>query len=176
MPIQKIPPIPISPPPRYLQFWKQWRLGLRCTSNYWTQIEWTELSSMVLSSYDVCGRGEDDTSPELLNHERRIRSQRMDENNMVMSWLLTQWLAMLWNAQEIREAARETYSDSEDTAEAFKIKGILHDFRQGDLSITQYFSSLNSILPTIVHIRDHQMGLSNRCNQVKEDCWEETNP
>ncbi|KAG8375865.1 hypothetical protein BUALT_Bualt09G0003500 [Buddleja alternifolia] len=32
--------------------------------------------------------------------------------------------------KEIWDAARETYSDTEDTAEAFEIEGILHDFHQ----------------------------------------------
>ena len=44
-------------------------------------------------------------------------------------------------AQKIWTAAQETYFDTEDAAEAFKIEGILHDFCQ-DLTVTHYFSRL----------------------------------
>lgn len=44
--------------------------------------------------------------------------------------------------QEIWEATRETHFNTEDIVEAFEKEGILHDLRQGDLSVTQYFSLL----------------------------------
>ncbi|XP_073119738.1 uncharacterized protein [Henckelia pumila] len=38
---------------------------------------------------------------------------------------------------------KETYSDSENTSETFEIEAALHDLRQGDLSVTQYFNTLS---------------------------------
>ena len=55
------------------------------------------------------------------------------ENNMVMSWLINSMnndvgeILYSETTQEIQEAARETYSDTEDTTNTFEIEGILHD-------------------------------------------------
>ncbi|CAL5384833.1 unnamed protein product [Camellia sinensis] len=46
-------------------------------------------------------------------------------------------------AKEIWEAAKETYSNNENTSELFEVESVLHDFRQGDLMVTQYFNTLN---------------------------------
>ena len=45
-------------------------------------------------------------------------------------------------AKEIWEAARETYSSTENTSELFEIETRLYDLKQGDLSVTQYFNAL----------------------------------
>ncbi|KAL5736785.1 hypothetical protein ACOSP7_031220 [Xanthoceras sorbifolium] len=45
--------------------------------------------------------------------------------------------------KEIWDAAKETYSNSDNTSEIFEIKSVLHDLRQGDLTMTQYFNTLN---------------------------------
>ncbi|KAL5566605.1 hypothetical protein UlMin_029769 [Ulmus minor] len=47
-----------------------------------------------------------------------------------------------WKAENNMDAARETYSDNENTTELFKIEGTLHDLRQGDLPVTVYFNIL----------------------------------
>ena len=46
-------------------------------------------------------------------------------------------------AAEIWEATKEAYSHVENTSELFEIEYILHDQRQGDLTVTQYFNILN---------------------------------
>ncbi|KAL7590018.1 hypothetical protein Lser_V15G38280 [Lactuca serriola] len=48
-------------------------------------------------------------------------------------------------AQEIWEAAKETYSSTENSSELFKFETKLYDLRQGDLSVTQYFHLLSRI-------------------------------
>ncbi|KAJ1382416.1 Gag-polypeptide of LTR copia-type [Sesbania bispinosa] len=48
------------------------------------------------------------------------------ENSLVMSWLLT----------------KETYSNIDNTSAIFEIKSLLHDLRQGDSSVTEYYHSL----------------------------------
>ncbi|KAG8363523.1 hypothetical protein BUALT_Bualt19G0031300 [Buddleja alternifolia] len=42
----------------------------------------------------------------------------------------------------IWDAARETYSNVNNTSAIFEIKSILHDLRQGDLTVTEYFNTL----------------------------------
>jgi hypothetical protein len=68
---------------------------------------------------------------------------------MVMSWLINsitnkigENFLLYETTKEIWDAARETYSSSENTSELFKIKATLRDLRQGDLSVTQYFNTL----------------------------------
>ncbi|KAF7821700.1 Retrovirus-related Pol polyprotein from transposon TNT 1-94 [Senna tora] len=72
------------------------------------------------------------------------------ENQMVMSWLINsmdleigQDFMFFATAAEIWKAAKESYSDVENTAELFEIKGALHDLKQGELSVPQYFNTLN---------------------------------
>lgn len=48
---------------------------------------------------------------------------------MIMSWL-------------INSMTKETYSDKGNTSEIFEIKSILHDLRQGELPVNEYFNTL----------------------------------
>lgn len=100
----------------------------------------------------ICGRGKDDyltgAAPKPDPEDSKYKVWKA-ENNMVMSWLINSMtnevgdnFILYETAQQIWEAAKETYSDTEDTAEAFEIESVLHDFRQGDLTVTQYFSRL----------------------------------
>lgn len=59
------------------------------------------------------------------------------ENKLEIPWLINfmtndvgENFILYERTQEIFDAARESYSDKEDTTEAFKIEGILHDLRQ----------------------------------------------
>ncbi|GAV74420.1 UBN2_3 domain-containing protein, partial [Cephalotus follicularis] len=100
----------------------------------------------------VCGRGKDDyltgAAPQAAKEDLKFKGWK-SENNMVMSRLINSMtndvgenFILHETTQEIWEAARKTYSDTEDTTEAFEIEGILHDFLKGDLPVTQYFSHL----------------------------------
>ncbi|KAL3512092.1 hypothetical protein ACH5RR_024809 [Cinchona calisaya] len=44
--------------------------------------------------------------------------------------------------QEIWEAAKELYSNKENTSEIFEIESVLHDLWQGELNVTQYYGIL----------------------------------
>ncbi|KAI6684764.1 hypothetical protein NL676_030677 [Syzygium grande] len=44
--------------------------------------------------------------------------------------------------KEIWDAVHETYSNKDNTSAIFEIKGILHDLRQGESSIIDYFNQL----------------------------------
>ena len=45
-------------------------------------------------------------------------------------------------AKEIWDAAQETYSDVDDTSAIFEIKSLIHDLRQGNSTVTEYFNIL----------------------------------
>ncbi|KAL6322028.1 hypothetical protein AAG906_003171 [Vitis piasezkii] len=74
------------------------------------------------------------------------------ENNMVMSWLVNSMTADIGEnflsfdtAKEIWDIAKETFSDKENTSEIIQIEGILHDLRQGNLTVTEYFNTLTRL-------------------------------
>ncbi|KAK2972923.1 hypothetical protein RJ640_015638 [Escallonia rubra] len=110
--------------------------------------QWAKLVMMFIS-----GKGKDDyltgaASPPWKDDP----SFRMwkTENNMAMSWLIKtmdteigQNFMFYDTAYEIWMAAKETYSDNDNTAELFDIKGALHDLRQGEMSVTQYYNTLS---------------------------------
>ncbi|RVW93973.1 Retrovirus-related Pol polyprotein from transposon TNT 1-94 [Vitis vinifera] len=71
------------------------------------------------------------------------------ENSMVMSWLINSMtndigenFMYYGTAKEIWDAARETYSNIDNTSAIFEIKSILQDLRQGDSTVTEYFNIL----------------------------------
>jgi len=74
------------------------------------------------------------------------------ENSMVQAWLINSMdvdigrtYLFLPSAKELWEAVTETYSDLGNTAQLFEIKSQLREQKQGSLSVTQYFNSLNNI-------------------------------
>ncbi|RVW93089.1 Retrovirus-related Pol polyprotein from transposon TNT 1-94 [Vitis vinifera] len=63
------------------------------------------------------------------------------ENSMIMSWLINSMnndigenFLLFGTAKDIWDAAKETYSSSENTSELFQVESALHDFRQGEQS------------------------------------------
>ncbi|KAI3472122.1 hypothetical protein Pfo_029610 [Paulownia fortunei] len=99
-----------------------------------------------------CGKRKDEyLTGEILIPEKSNSQYRTwkTENHMVMSWLINSMTTevgenflLYKTAQEIWNAARETYLSSENTSKLFEIETRLHDLRQGDLSVTQYFNIL----------------------------------
>ncbi|KAJ1404398.1 gag-polypeptide of LTR copia-type [Sesbania bispinosa] len=72
------------------------------------------------------------------------------ENSLVMSWLLNTMTNEIGEnfmyydtAKEMWDAVKETYSNVDNTSAVFEIKSILHDLRQGDFSVTEYFNTLS---------------------------------
>ncbi|RVX00497.1 hypothetical protein CK203_036922 [Vitis vinifera] len=71
------------------------------------------------------------------------------ENSMVISWLINSMtndigenFMYYGTTKEIWDAARETYSNIDNTSAIFEIKSILQDLRQGDSTVTEYFNIL----------------------------------
>ena len=74
------------------------------------------------------------------------------ENNMVMSCLVNSMTTDIGEnflsfdtAKEIWDMAKETFSDKENTSEIIQIEGILHDLRQDNLTVTEYFNTLTRL-------------------------------
>ncbi|RVW45749.1 Retrovirus-related Pol polyprotein from transposon RE1 [Vitis vinifera] len=68
---------------------------------------------------------------------------------MIMSWLINSMnndigenFLLFGTAKDIWDAAKETYSSSENISELFQVESALHDFRQGEQSVTQYYNTL----------------------------------
>ncbi|RVW29262.1 Retrovirus-related Pol polyprotein from transposon TNT 1-94, partial [Vitis vinifera] len=91
------------------------------------------------------------------------------ENNMVMSWLVNSMTADIGEnflsfdtAKEIWDTAKETFSDKENTSEIIQIEGILHDLRQGNLTIVEgkrVFKFLLGLNKNLDEIRGRIMGV-----------------
>ncbi|XP_074323522.1 uncharacterized protein LOC141660440 [Apium graveolens] len=71
------------------------------------------------------------------------------ENNLVMSWLISSMtteigekILLYTTAKDIWEAAKETFSSSENTAELFQMENTLRDLCQRENSMTIYFTTL----------------------------------
>ena len=100
----------------------------------------------------ICGRGKDGhltgeiSTPETT--DPKFRAWKTDDH-LVMSWLINSMTTevgenflLFRTAKEIWEAARETYSSTENSSELFEIETRLYDLRQGESSVTQYFNNL----------------------------------
>ncbi|XP_075478955.1 uncharacterized protein LOC142519817 [Primulina tabacum] len=100
----------------------------------------------------ICGKSKDDnitgaaTAPK--EDDSTFKAWKAN-NNMVMSWLVNSTtpeigenFLLYATAAEIWEAAKVTFSSSENTSEVFENESLLYELRQGDLSVTRYFSSL----------------------------------
>ncbi|RVW16161.1 Retrovirus-related Pol polyprotein from transposon RE2 [Vitis vinifera] len=88
---------------------------------------------------------------------------------MVMSWLVNSMTADIGEnflsfdtAKEIWDTAKETFSDKENTSEIIQIEGILHDLRQGNLTIVEgkhVFKFLLGLNKNLDEIRGRIMGV-----------------
>ncbi|RVW83231.1 Retrovirus-related Pol polyprotein from transposon RE1 [Vitis vinifera] len=100
----------------------------------------------------ICGKGKDEyltgeaVMPETT--EPGFRKWKI-ENSMIMSWLINSMnndigenFLLFGTAKDIWDAAKETYSSSENISELFQVESALHDFRQGEQSVTQYYNTL----------------------------------
>ncbi|RVW84320.1 Copia protein [Vitis vinifera] len=81
----------------------------------------------------VCGKGKD----EYLTGE--VAMPKTTEPGF-RKWKIEN--SMIMTAKDIWDAAKETYSSSENTSELFQVESALHDFHQGEQSVTQYYNTL----------------------------------
>ena len=102
------------------------------------------------------------------NEEDKAFRTWKTENSMVMSWLLNSMtneigenFLLYETTAEIWEAAKEAYSHVENTSELFDIEYVLHDQRQGELSVFQYFSILNRFWRQLDMFEEHHWKCNN---------------
>lgn len=116
-------------------------------SNY---LSWSRAVEMF-----IVGRGKDDylygeiTVPS--STDARFRQWR-SENSMIMSWLISSMTPeigenfMLYtSAAEIWRAAKELYSKRDNVAEIYELETKLNEIRQGDSSVSTYYSQLTKL-------------------------------
>ncbi|KAL5553898.1 hypothetical protein UlMin_041299 [Ulmus minor] len=87
---------------------------------------------------------------------------------MVMSWLINSMTTEVGESfllykttKEIWEIARETYSSLENTSKLFEIETRLHDLRQGELTVTQFFNILTQYWQQLDMFEIHSWKCSN---------------
>ena len=111
----------------------------------------------------ICGKGKDEyltgeaVMPETT--EPGFRKWKI-ENSMIMSWLINSMnndigenFLLFGTAKDIWDAAKETYSSSENISKLFQVESALHDFRQGEQSVTQYYNTLTGIGSNLTYSR-----------------------
>ncbi|RVX10421.1 Retrovirus-related Pol polyprotein from transposon TNT 1-94 [Vitis vinifera] len=100
----------------------------------------------------ICGKGKEEYLTGAIVQPKEddpgYRTWKL-ENSMVMSWLINSMtndigenFMYYGTAKEIWDAARETYSNIDNTSAIFEIKSILQDLRQGDSTVIEYFNIL----------------------------------
>ncbi|RVW21058.1 Retrovirus-related Pol polyprotein from transposon TNT 1-94 [Vitis vinifera] len=110
-------------------------------------IQWAESVRIF-----ICGKGKEEYLTGAIVQPKEddpgYRTWKL-ENSMVMSWLINSMtndigenFMYYGTAKEIWDAARETYSNIDNTSAIFEIKSILQDLRQGDSTVTEYFNIL----------------------------------
>ncbi|KAI9162379.1 hypothetical protein LWI28_026726 [Acer negundo] len=128
-------------------------------------LQWSQSVSMF-----ICGKGRDDYITGVANcpaKEDPTYKQWKSENSMVMSWLINSMIndigenfLLYETAKEIWDAAKQTYSNSDNTAELFGIESTLHDLRQGELTVTQFFNMLTRNWQQLDMFEKHKWGCS----------------
>lgn len=110
-------------------------------------LQWSQSMMMFIS-----GRGRDDfltgVAVQPKTDDPAYKAWRT-ENNLVMSWLINSMTTnigenflLYHTAKEIWDAARDTFSSNENTIELFHIESTLQDLRQGEQSVTVYYTNL----------------------------------
>ena len=89
-------------------------------------------------------RRPDDTNPAVHKWD--------SENSLIMSWLinlmqpqLARGYLLLDTAQKIWDATTQTYSQSGNDAQVYELRKKVHETKQGEMTIAQYFSELSSL-------------------------------
>ena len=92
------------------------------------------------------------------------------ENNIVISWLVNSMTTeigenflLYCTAHEILEVGKEFYLSKEKTSAIFEIETTIHDLRQGELSVTQFYNALSHYWQQLDIFQDHKW----KC----PDCW-----
>ncbi|XP_039004046.1 uncharacterized protein LOC120130986 [Hibiscus syriacus] len=88
----------------------------------------------------------------ILNPSNPQYDNWLTENTTIMSWLLNSMLPDInanfmfyTTASKIWNAAKETYSNQENSSSLFSIECRINDLKQGDLTVMEYFTQLSRL-------------------------------
>ncbi|RVW65136.1 hypothetical protein CK203_035784 [Vitis vinifera] len=106
--------------------------------------------------------------------QNRVSGSGRLKNSMIMSWLINSMnndigenFLLFGTAKDIWDAAKETYSSSENTSELFQVESALHDFRQGEQSVTQYYNTLTRQIVEQKRLFKFFLGLNRELDDVR---------
>ncbi|XP_024027458.1 uncharacterized protein LOC112093390 [Morus notabilis] len=126
----------------------------------------------------ICGKGEDEylTGKIILPLEGDPKFRLWKtENNMVMSWLVNSMtneigenFLLYSTVREIWDAAKEFYSSKENASIIFEIETTIHDLRQGDLSVTQFYNILTRHWQQLDVSEDYKWGCPDDAKRFRE--------
>ncbi|KAK8574586.1 hypothetical protein V6N12_062276 [Hibiscus sabdariffa] len=113
-------------------------------------LEWSQSVSIFLSGRDRLGYVNGASNQPASTAATYNQWQRAD--HQVMTWLLNSMtpevsknFLLFKTSKDIWDAVRETYSSTNNNSELFRLESQSFSLTQGDLSVTLYFQSLNSI-------------------------------
>lgn len=87
------------------------------------------------------------------------------ENSMIMSWLLSSMTPEISNtfmvyptAAAIRKATKEMYAKTDNISELYELEAKLKDIKQGDQTVSQFFSGLSQVWQQIDTLESYKWG------------------
>ncbi|KAL3530599.1 hypothetical protein ACH5RR_009921 [Cinchona calisaya] len=136
-------------------------------------LQWSQSIKMFM-----CGRGKDEyLTGEIVPpkaDDPNYRAWKV-QNNLIMSWLVNSTtndigenFLLYDTAQEIWEAAKELYSSKENTSKIFEIESVLHDLRQGELNVPQYYGILTRYWQQLDVFEEYHWECPNDARRFKE--------
>lgn len=106
-------------------------------------------------------------------HDQHARTWKI-ENSMVISWLLNSMISeigdnfMLYEtAREIWEAVWESYSNHDNTSTIFEVESFLHELRQSEMNVTQYYNFLTRSWQQLDAFEDYQWSCSEDAKKFR---------
>ena len=126
-----------------------------------TYLAWSRACLLFIKSRKMLGYITGDKKPP--NVSDTTYAQWDSENSLVMTWLLNtmhsriskQYL-LLDTAEKIWNSAKRTYSRKGNDAQIFEIRNKIHGTKQGELTITEYYSELSGLWQEIDYYQDLQ--------------------
>ncbi|XP_073132807.1 uncharacterized protein [Henckelia pumila] len=136
---------------------------LSITTHKLTDHNYLQWSSSVLMF--IRGKGkENHLFPDITPSEQdasKLKAWKADDS-MIVPWLINSMTPeisenclLFRTAYEIWEAVRETFSCKDNTAELFEIKELFHDLRQGESTVTAYFTNLSRYWQKVDLLESH---------------------
>ncbi|EXC05244.1 hypothetical protein L484_002665 [Morus notabilis] len=139
--------------------------------HYRAQTEWEQLSSMVAVRYDVHMRKRGGRISHRQDHPslgRRSQIQTLENREQYGHVMVGENFLLYSTVREIWDAAKEFYSSKENASIIFEIETTIHDLRQGDLSVTQFYNILTRHWQQLDVSEDYKWGCPDDAKRFRE--------